>query len=173
MKRHYDCGTESDVSVFIGNEVESSIAYGMKTLFIVPDAIADIIEVIKNYEDYVEHVYLNANHCIIESDVLAGKYHDVLEYIEESTKIKYVTLEIFNYKSDQLALLRQYNKLLLNISIQIPKVCQLSDRISIKIDDIDFDATNSGVWTSRVDELLDKKMRFTPWIAYTKDEIYE
>jgi hypothetical protein len=171
MKRTYDVGVSSEVNIFIGNEVESSKAYELKTLFIVPENIVDIIEVIKKYEDQVEHIYLNANHTIIESDVLAGKYYDVLNYIEQSDKIKHVTLEIFFYEPTHLELLHAYPKLLLNISIQIPRVDKISSRIAIKIDDVDFDATNAGVWTSRVDDLLNKKMRFTPWISYTKDEI--
>ena len=34
MNRDYENGTQTDVKMFIGNEVEKTPAYGLKTLFV-------------------------------------------------------------------------------------------------------------------------------------------
>jgi hypothetical protein len=41
---------------------------------------------------------------------------------------------------------------------------------TLKIDDIDFDKTNPGVWCHPLNELLNKET-FTNWDQYSKDEI--
>jgi len=38
-----------------------------------------------------------------------------------------------------------------------------------EVDDVDFDATNPGVWCHSVHSLQNRNT-FTPWSKYTKDE---
>jgi hypothetical protein len=40
----------------------------------------------------------------------------------------------------------------------------------LKIDDKDFEATNPGVWTHRLHDLLEHE-KFTDWDQYKEDEI--
>lgn len=159
-------------TVFIGKEVESSVAYDMQTLFIVPiyytnSGINDLID--QNATE-VSHVYLNANHTDIMDSVMAGTYDVVLNHIEQIDSIKHVTIEVFSWNSDYLALLTQFPKLLFNISIKIPHTNINKSRIAIKIDDTTFKASNPGVWTAKVSELV-WSMKFTNWGAYTQDKI--
>ena len=63
-----------------------------------------------------------------------------------------------------------YNKFVPMISAKLPYISQLGYNACIKLDDKDFDATNPGVWTHRVHDLLDKSL-FTDWSKYTTDNI--
>jgi hypothetical protein len=56
------------------------------------------------------------------------------------------------------------------ISVKIPYLTQLGYNATIKIDDIDFAATNPGVWCHRLNTLLDEN-KFTNWDQYGKDTI--
>lgn len=61
MKRDYQEGTLDNVKFFIGDEIEHTNFYGMKTLFVVgvqPDAqIRSLAE-----KHNIKHIYLGANH---------------------------------------------------------------------------------------------------------------
>lgn len=172
MERSYEnVETTSSVSVFIGKEVESSAAFGLSTLFLVPGELTseEMIEEILAHAHEVDHVYLNANHV----DVIETGF-DIIEVMRcvESSSIPYMTLEVFSWSSELINLLDEFPKLLFNISIQIPYIETYSKRIALKIDDTDFENSNIGVWTSTVSSLLDMDpMKFTPWTAYTQDKI--
>lgn len=173
MKRSYSGVDLTDSpTVFIGKEVESSAAYDKQTLFIVPFYYKnwEIIEIINSNLSDVSHVYLNANHSDIIDSVLSGSYDDVLNHIESVDSIKYVTIEVFSWDPEYLMLLTRFPKLLFNISIKIPNTNVNKSRIAIKIDDFTFRASNPGVWTSKVSDLI-WSMKFTNWDAYTQDKI--
>lgn len=182
MNRDYEGLTTDRVSHFIGREVENTPAYGLETLFIVPDGKStdEIIQIIKKHESEVENVYLNANHIMIEhemdpSDFFSRDWGSVLETIEKSRHIKYATIEIFNPLNIAMLedFLKKYKKLIFNVSIQIPNAEEYRNRVSIKIDDIDFKATNPGVWSCVVTDIMAHSYTFTPWEQYKKDRIIE
>ena len=54
------------------------------------------------------------------------------------------------------------------ISVKLPHIQQLGYNATIKLDDVDFDATNPGVWCHSVHSLQNRNT-FTPWSKYTKD----
>jgi hypothetical protein len=56
------------------------------------------------------------------------------------------------------------------ISVKIPYLQQLGYNATLKIDDVDFAATNPGVWCHRLNTLLDEN-KFTDWDQYGKDTI--
>ena len=58
------------------------------------------------------------------------------------------------------------------ISVKVPYIEQLGYNACIKIDDIDFNATNKGVWTHSVHSLMDRS-KFTTWDQYQQDKIIE
>ena len=45
-----------------------------------------------------------------------------------------------------------------------------NENATIKIDDVDFNATNQGVWCHQLNKLLDAD-KLTEWSAYANDEI--
>jgi hypothetical protein len=56
------------------------------------------------------------------------------------------------------------------ISVKLPYLTQFNYNATIKLDDKDFEATNPGVWTHRLHDLLDST-KFTDWDQYKEDEI--
>jgi hypothetical protein len=56
------------------------------------------------------------------------------------------------------------------LGVRIPKVQNSSPNLTIKIDDIDFNATNPGVWCLHHHEITDSN-RFTDWNEYSTDEV--
>ena len=56
------------------------------------------------------------------------------------------------------------------ISVKLPYLQQLGYNATIKIDDIDFNATNPGVWCITLNELTKRKY-FTDWNQYKKDQV--
>lgn len=160
MEREYSTGTHgNDPDFFVGREVEHTSAYGLKTLFChgcldIKDILDKIYEM-GNRDGFPDHVYLNHNHTVL------------LDGIE---KIKtlifhgfYVTYEaqcvddLLDYQDGWLTHL---------LSVKIPRANRVG--LAIKIDDLDFNATNPGVWTVYPEQLKD---HFTPWSAYEGDEI--
>jgi hypothetical protein len=56
------------------------------------------------------------------------------------------------------------------ISIKLPYLTQLGYNATIKLDDLDFDHSNPGVWCHRLRDLTTTES-FTDWDQYGKDEI--
>jgi hypothetical protein len=54
------------------------------------------------------------------------------------------------------------------ISVKIPYIKQLNYNATLKIDDITWGKTNSGVWTHQLNELMTKN-KYTHWDQYTQD----
>ena len=66
--------------------------------------------------------------------------------------------------------LNEHRKFISMISVKLPYLTQFNYNATIKIDDKDFEASNPGVWTHRLHDLLDSK-KFTDWDQYKEDEI--
>ncbi len=61
MLRDYETGKSTNVSFFIGTEVENTKAKGLRTLFVAGlQATSKILKYAE--ENEIEHIYLGANH---------------------------------------------------------------------------------------------------------------
>ena len=84
MKRDYDSGEATEVTFFIGTEIEKTPAYNLKTLFVVGIQDVEIIKKIYN-EKQCQHIYLGANQSF---DLVGSKsgerwanfVHDVMKF---------------------------------------------------------------------------------------------
>lgn len=149
-------GTNPDF--FIGNEVEKTAAFGMKTLFC--HGVLKywrIAEELKNHPD-IRHVYLNHNHTHLDDRenkviVLTDAGYTVTEEVQYSRM-----LDLTAYNENHI--------ILVSIPIQFVE----SSSVYLKIDDYGFNSTNSGVWTFNVKDMDEYK---TSWDAYSNDEIIE
>jgi hypothetical protein len=61
MNRDYSSGVADDITFFIGNEVEHTPAYGMKTLFVTGVQDELIIESLI-HNNNCQHIFFGANH---------------------------------------------------------------------------------------------------------------
>tara|TARA_A200000159_G_scaffold36630_1_gene33019 strand:+ start:3884 stop:4432 length:549 start_codon:yes stop_codon:yes gene_type:complete len=182
MKRDYHSSNKKNniqegITYFQGVEIEHTPAYGMDTLFVV--GMQDPEEVIgiatrKN----VQHIYLGANQSFDLSD-----NEDILKEEEEAwdNLVKTLCEEGFwvtlDFEHEYLEWIQEagyteHNKFIPMISVKVPYIEQLGYNACIKIDDKDFNATNKGVWTHKVYDLMDRD-RFTQWDQYKSDKIIE
>lgn len=159
---------------FIGPEVENTPAYSKKTLFVV--GIQDAEQVIRMAREYkTPHVFLGANHSFDTfhyTDHFGKTWNELVTALLD--KGFWVTLDYPAHQHETVLKMlsagvwqsRQFVPLL---SVRIPNVETSSVNLTIKIDDIDFAATNRGVWCMNFHEITDSN-RFTDWQDYATDK---
>lgn len=161
----------NNVKFFIGPEVEMTPAHGKKTLFVVGEqSVEEIIQHAKN--DGAMHVFLGANHSF-DSSVVIESWVSMIEGLLNAGYM--VTLdysvEFHKYLLDNLpeSVWKSRNFIPL-VSVRIPNIENSGPNLTVKIDDIDFAATNPGVWCMHYSELIDSN-RFTGWSDYDSDRV--
>lgn len=166
----------TNVSFFIGKEVEHTPAYGMNTLFVV--GLAEINDIDFHLIDHnafidpdkqVRHIFFGANHSYDPtSEQEHSKWENmIVHYLKQgylcSLDIPLSQVEEFNDGS-----LNEYRNFIPQIRIPIPYIKLWNYNAMLKIDDKDFDATNPGVWTHSLHTLMDRG-KFTDWSCYSQD----
>jgi hypothetical protein len=160
----------TNVKFFIGTEVEHTPANSKRTLFVVgSQKCADIEKIAR--KNLTPHIFLGANHSF---DADSNPYwNETITYLLDRGFM--VTLD---YQAHQhVTVLKMLNpgiwqsRLFIPLlGVRIPKIETSSTNLTVKIDDIDFNATNPGVWCIHHHELTDSN-RFTGWAEYESDDI--
>ncbi len=170
MIRDYDGQKDSTATpnFFTGNEVEKTNCEGMKTLFVVGlQKVNEILETAK-LNDCL-HIYLGANQSFKGLYPIEVFTELAVQVFELTNAGLYVTLDtnVVNYALICKAFQAQVNNKRFTINISVPiEHIEMFRNVYIKIDDTDFNNTNSGVWIARCDPKT-----FTPWAAYTNDSL--
>ena len=170
MKRTYSTGIKKDVTVFSGIEVEHTPAYGKQTLFLARnDLTFDQIQECAVMSG-AEAIYYGANRSYIH-----GHYMQVPQIMKFLEHGYYVTVdypfELHQMVGQKFALIWKHEKFIPFCSIIMPD-SEEDSSLCFKIDDIDFNKTNPGVWTMNMKDFKDKA-GFTKWDEYIKDEPIE
>ena len=160
MKRTYSTGIKKDVTVFSGIEVEHTPAYGKQTLFLARnDLTFDQIQecaVMAN----AEAIYYGANRSYIH-----GHYMQVPQIMKFLEHGYYVTVdypfELHQMVSQKFALVWKHERFIPFCSIIMPD-SEEDTSLCFKIDDIEFNKTNPGVWTMSMKDFKNKA-GFTKW----------
>lgn len=170
MNRDYDSGIAATVSIFVGEEIERTPAYGMKTLFVVGIHSVDELSRLAKEND-CQHIYLGANHSfqLIDNESIIAWESMTCGLLNLDF---WVTLDfdVAHILSIHEIAVCEFNKFIPQISVKIPHITLLNYNACIKIDDKDFNVTNPGVWTHLLHDLKDRN-RFTDWDQYKKDQI--
>ena len=170
MLRDYKTGIKEGVGVFSGKEIEHTLAYGLQTLFLARndltyDQIQELCESVK-----AEAVYYGANRSFISN--VANQVGQMTQLLERGY---FVTLDypysMHNEVQKQFNLVWNHEKFIPFCSIIFENVDN-DKQLCFKIDDIDFNKTNSGVWTMSMEDFR-KKAGYTKWEDYKKDEPIE
>lgn len=165
-------------SFFIGPEVEHTPAYSKKTLFVAgihPEHDADLIERLAR-EYKTPHIFLGANHSFDAThytEYFGKTWNDLVTRLLD--RGFWVSLDYPAHQHETVLKMftpgvwqsRQFVPLL---SVRIPKIQTSSPNLTVKIDDIDFKATNPGVWCMHFHEVTDSN-RFTDWQDYGTDMV--
>ncbi len=170
MKRTYSTGTKKDVTVFSGLEIEHTPAYGLQTLFIARnDLTFDQIQELAVLSN-AEAIYYGANRSYVH-----GHYMQVPQIMKFLEHGYYVTVdypfELHQMVGQKFALIWKHEKFIPFCSIIMPD-SEEDSSLCFKIDDIEFNKTNPGVWTMSMKDFKDKA-GFTKWDEYKTDEPME
>jgi len=169
MNRDYTTGKADTITVFTGVEIEKTPAFGLQTLFVVgvlaPESIIDLVT-----QKKCEHVYFGANQSfngknIDHWDSMIG--HCLRLGIKCTLDFD---VKFCETKHKWLAELSKFDNFIPQISVKVPYLTKYNRNATLKLDDIDFDATNPGVWCHSISDLkLTDKL--TTWPEYANDEI--
>ena len=162
-----------DVDFFVGTEVEHTPTFGLRTLFVV--GVQDPKTVLKKFQDNkCEHIYFGANQSFPRLETDDGRGWSPWEFMILTCLDAgfWCTLDLDVSQVEGLleSRLLEYHNFVPMISVKLPYIQQLGYNATIKLDDKDFAATNSGVWCHSLHALRSRKA-FTDWSKYTKDEI--
>jgi hypothetical protein len=159
---------------FIGPEVEQTPAYSKRTLFVVGLRDPDEVEQIAR-QNRCPHIFLGANQSFDYDALDDSEKRDWDRLVTHFLDMGFwVTLDYQAHQhKDVLNMLNpgiwQCRTFVPMLSVRIPKVLTSSHNLTIKIDDIDYKATNPGVWCMSFREVTDSN-RFTEWQEYNDDE---
>jgi len=154
-----------NVDFFTGIEVEKSPAYGLKTLFVVGLQPRKAIEE-QLRKNKVQQIYFGTNATFdIEK---CWEFEDmILPFLDEyKCCLDFDSAHLFWIVESKII---DHDNFLPMISLKMPQIEKLKNA-TLKLDDIDFEATNPGVWCHRIENLMSWKS-CTLWDEYKKDVI--
>ena len=168
MLRDYETGKSTDVSFFIGTEVENTKAHGLCTLFVA--GLQPTSKILKHAEENkVEHIYLGANHSFVPN--LDWNYNTVNKCITAGYLVSLnYPINYHNNVIKELNNLYKNENFIPQISLHFPELEHENPNLNIKIDDIDFEATNNGVWCFNLSDVCTDDNK-TTWDKYKSDKI--
>lgn len=166
------------VKFFIGNEVEQTPAFGLKTLFVTGvqpiQEIQDWLDDFNSYEDtskHIKHIFFGANHSFYPKDRLEWqRWESMIEVFLNKGHLCSLDIPI-NVAEEFLENgLNEFNNFIPQIRIGLPYIRLWNYNTMIKLDDKDFDATNPGVWCHKLHSLMSRET-FTDWREYRNDQV--
>ena len=148
-----------DVVYFTGYEVEHTICHGMFTLFVVgTPPLEEILHKADNTQAYldeskrIKHIYFGTSQSCLKANYWVTLDFGV-EHIEGVLESAY----------------NEYPRFVPMISVKLPYINQLNYNATLKLDDRTWGATNPGVWTHQLHDLM-RMDKYTHWDQYTQDK---
>jgi hypothetical protein len=170
MKRDYTSGVADDIVFFIGDEVEHTPAFGMKTLFVTGiQPVATIQDWVGTYD--IKHIFFGANHSFNPDGYDEHKqWEDMIMHFLDKNYLCSLDIPINQVEEFNDGGLNERDNFIPQIRVPIPYIRLWNYNTMLKIDDKDFKATNPGVWSHSLHTLMDRS-KFTDWSQYNNDEI--
>ncbi len=167
-----DTQQRQEVTYFTGYEVEHTICHGMYTLFVVgTPPLEEILMMATCGSDKVTHIYFGTSQSFNPKSISQEEYKAWDEVIIGCLKKDFwVTLD-FGVEHIEGVLESAYNeypRFVPMISVKLPYINQLNYNATLKLDDRTWGATNPGVWTHQLHDLMSKD-KYTYWDQYTQD----
>lgn len=177
MIRDYQSDSTEVVTYFLGKEIEHTPALDKKTLFVVGVQPTTKIETRFNFYE-CEHIFFGANHSFnpgLDFPKDADEWDQWKEMIKpflEKNILCSLDIPVSHAEPFLETGLVEYNSFIPQIRVPLPYIKLWNYNTMLKIDDRDFRATNPGVWTHNVHDLMDRK-KFTEWNQYKLDKIID
>jgi hypothetical protein len=168
MKRDYTDGVADNVVFFIGNEVEHTPAFGLRTLFVT--GVQPVDAIAQNLQG-CEHIFFGANHSYNPRNYDEHKaWENMIRFFLEKDYLCSLDIPISQVEEFHESGLCENHNFIPQIRVPIPYIKLWNYNTMLKIDDKDFKATNPGVWSHSLHTLMDRS-KFTDWNQYKNDEI--
>ena len=170
MDRDYKTGKSDSVGIFSGLEIEHTPALGKQTLFLARnDLLFDrIVELAEQVN--AEAIYFGANrsfmHNIVNTSLLIKRLMDKGYWCTIDYQYSVHTAVKENFKD-----IWNEEKFIPFCSVIFPN-SEEDDNLCVKVDDVDFNKTNPGVWTMSMNHFK-QSSGFTSWKEYNQDEPME
>ena len=165
--------TEERLAVvyFTGYEVEHTVCHGMKTLFVVGTPPLDEILQQANRDVDIKQIYFGTSQSFKPKAMTQEEYDPWDVVILGCLKENYwVTLDfgIEHIEGVIESGYCEYDRFVPMISCKLPYIKLLNYNATLKLDDLTWGKTNSGVWTHQLHDLMSKD-KCTYWDQYTQD----
>lgn len=160
-----------DIVYFTGYEVEHTIAYGMKTLFVVGTPPLEEILSRAQSDKEIKQIYFGTSQSFKPKSISQEEYTAWDTVIFGCLKAGYWVALDFGVEHIEGVLESGYcehDHFIPMISVKLPYINQLNYNATLKLDDRTWGATNPGVWTHHLPSLMSKD-KFTYWDQYTQD----
>jgi hypothetical protein len=169
MNRTYTNGESSTAKYFTGPEVEHTVNYGKKTLFIVgkPEAYHLIEQVLR--ENDCHHYFFGANNSFHPQSAEEVNEYAVCMRMLSMSKPVSIDVGIEYMPLVMNSLIPFVPGICIQIKVPIPKVENLNANTYLKIDDIGFNITNPGVWTVPLSNITSTPDSYNDWTVYKED----
>ena len=167
MDRDYKTGKSDSVAVFSGLEIEHTPAYGLQTLFLARNDLT--LEQITELAEMVnaKAIYYGANRSFMHNHGL-----QLAQMMKLMDAGYYVTIDypysLHTEVKERFKSVWKNEKFIPFCSIIFPN-SEDDDQLCIKVDDIDFNKTNPGVWSMSMDHFK-QTAGFTSWKEYKQDQ---
>ena len=174
MKRDYETGEAEGIKYFTGIEVERTPAFGMRTLFVTDVQPTDEIEWWYEKEQ-CEHIFFGANHSFNPDNNDYDSWtpwEDMIYHFLKKDILCSLDLPLSHVETFHDSGFCEYNNFIPQIRVPLPYAKLWNYNTMIKIDDVDFKATNPGVWCHSLHDLMDRE-KFTDWSKYGLDKVIE
>ena len=160
------------ITYFIGDEVEHTICYGMKTLFIIDTPpLKDIMARLQ--ANGIRHAYFGTSQSFNPKTQDQYKsWNDVILPLLEKDYWVTLDFDVCHVEGVIQSGYCEYNRFVPMISCKIPRIRQLNYNTTLKVDDKTWGATNSGVWSVPLNALMQRQY-YTHWDQYTNDTVIE
>ena len=159
-----------DVTYFTGYEVEHTICHGMFTLFVV--GVQPVDEILKLANDHgVDHIYFGTSQSfppIGTNNLIWREWERMIQECLDNDFWCTLDLDVSQAEGLLESGLVEYKRFVPMISVKLPYINQFNYNTTIKLDDRTWGATNPGVWTHQLHDLMSKD-KYTYWDQYTQD----
>jgi hypothetical protein len=172
MNRDYSSGIADNVVFFVGREVEHTPAYGKVTLFVTGVQSIEEIEhhTVRNPAG-IEHLFFGANHSFNPKDYEEHKrWEEMIFHFLKKDYLCSLDIPMSQVEEFHESGYCEYDNFIPQIRVPIPYIRLWNYNTMLKIDDKDFKATNPGVWSHRLHDLMDRS-KFTDWTQYKDDKV--
>ena len=163
-----DTQSRKKVKFFIGKEVENTAMKHQVTLFVV--GVQTVVDIVRyTQRTAVAHVYLGTSQSFTpETEEDWRDWNNIINKLLDLGL--WVTLDYDVQYAEMVSRMNWHksNHFINMISVKIPNIKNFNANTVIKLDDITWGATNSGVWTHDLDKLMTKKT-YTDWSEYKGD----